>query len=74
MSLNFDSLFDDVELDFNCPECEFSFEVSIKELSKANNIITCPNCNVDIKVQHDASLDKLLSRCLIFIFEILYLI
>ena len=47
MSLDFNSLFGDASLNYDCPKCNSSISFKISDVG---SIITCPNCKVEIQL------------------------
>lgn len=52
--LNFDSLFGDAEIDFECPECGHKLTISLNDIGSS---IKCPGCSVAINLEKDDSFD-----------------
>lgn len=55
MSLDFNSLFGDASLDYDCPKCKTS--ISFK-LSDVGGIIVCPKCKVEIQLNPSDDFDE----------------
>lgn len=55
MSLNFDSLFGDASLNYDCPKCNSS--ISFK-FSDVGGVIACPNCKVEIQLNPADDFDE----------------
>lgn len=60
--LDFNSVFGDKTLDFECPACKHTFKVKVSKISKDGSLITCLACNQDIEVTQDESAKKAISN------------
>ncbi len=53
--LNFDSLFGDSAIDYDCPKCKAKIPITLNDVGET---ITCPKCGVKIEFQKYDSFDK----------------
>lgn len=60
LRLSLESLIGDEPLDFNCPECGHKFKIKVKQVIRSNSAIVCPNCQININVEHDETTKKAL--------------
>lgn len=54
MFLDFNSLFGDASLDYDCPKCNSSISFKISDVG---GVIACPNCKVEIQLNADDDFD-----------------
>jgi len=54
----FDELFEDAEIDFDCPQCNYSFRIKAETIFQDGSVVICPNCESDIKIVHDETTKK----------------
>lgn len=55
MSLNFESLFGDASLNYDCPKCQANIPF---KLSDVGGIITCPGCKFKIQLNPSDDFDE----------------
>lgn len=55
MSLDFNSLFGDTSLNYDCPKCNSSISFNFSDVG---GIIVCPNCKVEIQLNPDDNFDE----------------
>lgn len=58
-NLDFNSLFGDAEIDFECPNCENNIVISINQIGTS---VICSNCNVQIDLEKDSNFDNSISE------------
>lgn len=46
-------IFGDQQLDIDCPQCNASFHVKLKDVMQDRSVVRCPECKTDIKLIHD---------------------
>jgi ribosomal protein S27E len=54
--LDFNDLFGDDSLDFECPNCSNDFQITINQ---AGTTVTCPHCNAEIALQKGDAFDTI---------------
>ena len=57
--LNFNSIFGDENIDFECPNCKETFQIT---LNNAGETITCPNCSTSIQLTKSDDYDSIKSN------------
>lgn len=53
--MDFNSLLGDIKIDFECPNCNHSLQISINQIGGK---ITCPNCSTVINLEKDDNFDN----------------
>lgn len=51
--LSLESIYGDADFPMECPACKHNFTFKFKLALNDGNVIKCPGCNQDIKLEHD---------------------